>query len=88
MDEQLEPDLEHPDGGREDALVLSAGFSEVGGEGTSLQAKLIEAVKKSGVRVNGPNCLGIFNLNEGVRTGDWAPLGAWRRTACEVPLPV
>ena len=51
------------------ALVLSAGFSEVGGEGTSLQAKLVEAVKKSGVRVNGPNCLGIFNLNEGVRTG-------------------
>jgi acyl-CoA synthetase (NDP forming) len=51
------------------ALVLSAGFSEVGGEGTSLQAKLVDAVKKSGVRVNGPNCLGIFNLNDGVRTG-------------------
>src|SRR6185436_17803191 len=51
------------------ALVLSAGFSEVGGEGVSLQAKLVEAVKKSGVRVNGPNCLGIFNLKEGVRAG-------------------
>ena len=51
------------------ALVLSAGFSEVGEEGQSLQAKLVEAAKKSGVRVNGPNCLGIFNLKEGVRNG-------------------
>ena len=51
------------------ALVLSAGFSEVGEEGQSLQAKLVEAARKSGVRVNGPNCLGIFNLKEGVRNG-------------------
>src|ERR1051325_6665444 len=49
------------------ALVLSAGFSEVGEEGRALQAKLVEAVKKSGVRVNGPNCIGILNHEEGVR---------------------
>jgi acyl-CoA synthetase (NDP forming) len=29
----------------------------------------VEAVKKSGVRVNGPNCLGILNLKDGVRNG-------------------
>ena len=51
------------------ALVLSAGFSEVGGEGETLQAQLVEAVKKSGVRVNGPNCLGMLNLKDGVRNG-------------------
>jgi acetate---CoA ligase (ADP-forming) len=51
------------------ALVLSAGFSEVGGAGESLQAKLVEAARRSGVRVNGPNCLGMFNLKEGVRNG-------------------
>lgn len=51
------------------ALVLSAGFSEVGEEGKALQAKLVEAVKKSGVRVNGPNCIGILNHEQGVRIG-------------------
>lgn len=51
------------------ALVLSAGFSEVGEKGALLQAQLIEAVAKSGVRVNGPNCLGMLNLRDGVRNG-------------------
>ena len=51
------------------ALVLSAGFSEVGESGQALQQKLLDAVKTSGVRVNGPNCLGMLNLKEGVRNG-------------------
>jgi acyl-CoA synthetase (NDP forming) len=51
------------------ALVLSAGFSEVGEHGKPLQAKLVEAVRKSGVRVVGPNCLGILNLKDDVRIG-------------------
>jgi acyl-CoA synthetase (NDP forming) len=51
------------------ALVLSAGFSEVGEDGKALQEKLVAAAKSSGVRVNGPNCLGMFNLKAGVRTG-------------------
>jgi len=51
------------------ALVLSAGFSEVGGEGRALQQQLIAAVKKSGVRVVGPNCLGMLNLKDNVRAG-------------------
>jgi acyl-CoA synthetase (NDP forming) len=51
------------------ALVLSAGFSEVGENGEALQAKLVAAAKSSGVRVNGPNCLGMLNLKDGVRNG-------------------
>ncbi len=51
------------------ALVVSAGFSEVGEHGRALQAKLVEAVQKSGVRIVGPNCLGMFNLKDGVRNG-------------------
>ena len=51
------------------ALVLSAGFSEVGEKGALLQAQLVEAVRTSGVRVNGPNCLGMLNLPKGVRNG-------------------
>jgi acyl-CoA synthetase (NDP forming) len=51
------------------ALVLSAGFSEVGEEGRALQQKLVDAARSSGVRVNGPNCLGMLNHKEGVRNG-------------------
>jgi acyl-CoA synthetase (NDP forming) len=51
------------------ALVLSAGFSEIGEAGRELQEKLVAAVKKSGVRIVGPNCLGILNLKDGARVG-------------------
>ena len=51
------------------ALVLSSGFSEVGGEGKALQAKLVAAARKANVRVVGPNCLGILNIRDGARIG-------------------
>jgi acyl-CoA synthetase (NDP forming) len=51
------------------ALVLSAGFSEVGGEGKSLQAELVATAHKWGVRLVGPNCLGIMNLKDQARVG-------------------
>ena len=51
------------------ALVLSAGFGEVGEEGKALRAELMAAIEKSGVRVNGPNCLGFMNLRDNVRVG-------------------
>jgi acyl-CoA synthetase (NDP forming) len=51
------------------AIVLSAGFSEVGGDGLDLQAKLIATAKRCGVRVIGPNCLGMLNLKDNARIG-------------------
>jgi acetate---CoA ligase (ADP-forming) len=51
------------------ALVLSAGFGEVGAEGRALREQLLQAVKKSGVRLVGPNCLGFMNLKDDVRVG-------------------
>ena len=51
------------------AIVLSAGFSEVGGDGLDLQAKLIATAKRCGVRLIGPNCLGILNLKDNARIG-------------------
>ena len=51
------------------ALVLSSGFSEVGGDGKALQAKLLAAARKANVRVVGPNCLGILNLKDNARIG-------------------
>lgn len=51
------------------ALVLSAGFGEVGEDGKALRAELLAAIRNSGVRVNGPNCLGFMNLRDNVRVG-------------------
>jgi len=51
------------------AIVLSAGFSEVGGDGIALQKQLIDAAKRSGVRLIGPNCLGMLNLHDNARIG-------------------
>ncbi len=51
------------------AIVLSAGFSEVGPEGAALQSKLVAVARASGVRLIGPNCLGMLNLRDNVRNG-------------------
>jgi acetyl coenzyme A synthetase (ADP forming)-like protein len=48
-------------------VVITAGFKEVGGEGRELERKLVELVRHYGMRMVGPNCLGIIdtisNLN-------------------------
>jgi acyl-CoA synthetase (NDP forming) len=41
------------------ALIVSAGFAEIGA--SSLQEELIRIGKETGVRLVGPNCLGIYN---------------------------
>jgi len=43
------------------AVVISAGFSEVGNY--ELERELVEKAKKHGVRVIGPNCAGIFGVH-------------------------
>jgi len=45
------------------AVVISAGFKEIGGEGIERENKLVEIARKYGVRVVGPNCLGIMDLH-------------------------
>jgi len=42
-------------------VVISAGFKEVGGEGVARERELIELVRGAGVRMVGPNCLGVIN---------------------------
>jgi acyl-CoA synthetase (NDP forming) len=55
--------------GIKSVIVLSAGFGEVGAEGKALQTKLKAVCRQYGVRMNGPNCLGIANLTNGLRAG-------------------
>lgn len=48
--------------GAKAAIVFSAGFAEIGGDGERLQADLAAIVRHDGIRVLGPNCLGLFNV--------------------------
>ena len=45
------------------AVVLSSGFGEAGEEGRALQAQVLDAARRGGVRVLGPNCLGLMRTD-------------------------
>ncbi len=45
------------------AIAISAGFKEVGGEGFALERALEEAAAAAGIRILGPNCLGLINTH-------------------------
>ncbi|MBS7619961.1 acetate--CoA ligase family protein [Candidatus Bathyarchaeota archaeon] len=42
-------------------IIISAGFKEAGREGAILEKKLVEICHKYGMRLQGPNCLGIID---------------------------
>ncbi|MEJ2237085.1 MAG: acetate--CoA ligase family protein [Gemmatimonadales bacterium] len=42
-------------------VVISAGFKEVGGEGIERERELAELVRNNGLRMVGPNCMGVIN---------------------------
>ncbi len=47
-------------------IIITAGFKEIAGEGLKLDQKLQEVIKRTGLRVVGPNCLGIINTKKDV----------------------
>ncbi len=47
--------------GATNAVIISGGFSEAGPEGAELEKLLVMAAKDSGVRIIGPNCVGVSN---------------------------
>lgn len=49
-------------------IVISGGFKEVGAEGLEREKKLIEIVKKYGMRLIGPNCVGVYVPKTGMNT--------------------
>ena len=42
-------------------IIVSAGFKEVGGEGAVLEQRIYKIASDAGIRIMGPNCLGIFD---------------------------
>lgn len=54
------------DAGIRNAIVLSAGFKEVGPEGAALEAKVLQEARRGKMRVIGPNCLGLMSPTSGL----------------------
>ncbi|MGZ8252733.1 MAG: acetate--CoA ligase family protein, partial [Methylophilaceae bacterium] len=48
------------------AVVLSAGFSETGSQGAKIERSMLAKAKAHGVRIIGPNCLGIIHTSLGL----------------------
>jgi acetate---CoA ligase (ADP-forming) len=47
-------------------VVISAGFREIGGAGAEREQALMEVVRRYGMRLVGPNCMGVLNTAPGV----------------------
>ena len=48
------------------AIVISAGFREIGPDGVALEDEIREALHNSAMRVIGPNCLGVMSPRTGL----------------------
>jgi acyl-CoA synthetase (NDP forming) len=46
---------------------ITAGFAELGAEGSARQSALVEKVRGAGAVLLGPNCLGVFDATSGLR---------------------
>jgi acyl-CoA synthetase (NDP forming) len=51
------------DAGAKAVIVITAGFKEVGPKGAAAEEELVELCRASGVRMVGPNCLGVLNTD-------------------------
>ena len=45
------------------AVVITAGFAETGDEGRALEAEMLSVARAEGIRLVGPNCMGIFSAS-------------------------
>ncbi|HEX5415037.1 MAG TPA: GNAT family N-acetyltransferase, partial [Chloroflexota bacterium] len=63
------------DAGVKALVVISAGFAEVGAEGRARQDELLTLCRSHGVRLVGPNCMGILvNSPDGAMNATFAPV--------------
>lgn len=60
-------------------VVITAGFSETGEEGARIERRIRDAVRRAGVRMIGPNCMGVINTDDHVSmNATFAPTPARR----------
>ncbi len=49
-------------------IVISGGFKELGGRGAELEEEMVRRARKYGLRIIGPNCIGVLDTHSGVDT--------------------
>lgn len=54
-------------------IIESAGFAETGPAGRSRQDQILELARTHGIRIIGPNCVGVVNTDNGFATTDIMP---------------
>ncbi len=52
--------------GVKSAVIISAGFKETGPEGAELERQILEHARRGGMRIIGPNCLGVMSPISGL----------------------
>ncbi|MGB8699786.1 MAG: CoA-binding protein, partial [Thermosynechococcaceae cyanobacterium] len=52
--------------GVKSAIIVSAGFKEIGPEGIALEQQILAEARQNGLRIIGPNCLGLMNPHSGL----------------------
>jgi acetyl coenzyme A synthetase (ADP forming)-like protein len=50
------------------AIIISGGFSEIGAPGIALENRVVEIARHFGVRLIGPNCVGVIDTHTGLDT--------------------
>ena len=53
------------------AVIVSENFAEAGGDGVKYQQQLVEIVRRTGIRIIGPNTVGLFNAANGFITNPY-----------------
>lgn len=51
------------------AVIYASGFAETGEAGAALQREIVETARGTGLRLIGPNCQGLMNIQNGVHLG-------------------
>ncbi|MET0542297.1 MAG: acetate--CoA ligase family protein [Variovorax sp.] len=74
-DRVLESLRECGEAGTRFAIVFTSGFGETGADGRVVEAQMRDIVKRTGMRIYGPNCPGLNNINAGLGMS-FSP--AWR----------
>ena len=49
-------------------VIISSGFKEIGSEGLAREEKILESAKKYGMRIIGPNCMGVIRPSNHLNT--------------------
>ena len=59
--------LELAQRGTRNAVIVSSGFKEIGGDGVRREEEIVRIATRYGMRLVGPNCFGVINTAPGVR---------------------